>query len=173
MFLQACVIHSVQQGGRCSIPKVSGQHFPPPLGPGHNTSLPPGTRSQHLPPWDQVTTPPSPPPRGAMRRWAVRILLECILVLLMFVCPHGREGASQHALEQWGVDRLCVWMGGGGVDRKWMDKETDGVYLMCGQGAYTPPTIWPLTWSLCILLECILVIDKYYMIKAYTRHDLY
>ena len=46
----------------------------PPLGPGHNTSLPPsGPRSQHLPPWTtalpaplwaQVTTPPPPPSSG-------------------------------------------------------------------------------------------------------------
>ena len=42
----------------------------PLLGPGHNTSPPPP------PSWDQVTTPPPP---GAMRRRAVRILLECIL----------------------------------------------------------------------------------------------
>ena len=60
-------------------------------GPGHNTSLPPpGHRSQHPPPRAQVTTPPSPfwgtghntslPPPGTMRRRAVRILLECILV---------------------------------------------------------------------------------------------
>ena len=52
-------------------------------------SDPSGTRSQHLPPpWDQVTTFSSPSlwdqvttiPPGTMRRWAVRILLECILV---------------------------------------------------------------------------------------------
>ena len=74
------------------------------------TTPPPGTRSQHLPPQDQVTIPPPrdqvitpprdqvttpPPPRtrsqhlppptpspGTMHRWAVRILLECILVYL-------------------------------------------------------------------------------------------
>ena len=42
------------------------------MGPGHNTPLPPnghGTWSQH-----------HPPPHRTMRRWAVRILLECILV---------------------------------------------------------------------------------------------
>ena len=72
---------------------------PPPPRPGHNTSLlPPGTRSQHLPPSplpgtrsqhlpsprDQVTTPPSPPwdqvttpPPGTIHRRVVRILLEC------------------------------------------------------------------------------------------------
>ena len=128
--------------------QVTTPPSPRPGTPGHNTSLPPGTRSQHLPPpkdqvirppslpWDQVTTPPSPrdqvtvpppwdqvkhfpspwtrsqppppprdqvitppssgpghntslpprpghntfPPPGTMRRRAVRILLECILV---------------------------------------------------------------------------------------------
>ena len=75
---------------------------PPPPGPGHNTSLlppdqvttppsphqtrtqhppPPGTRSQHLSP-----PPPGPGhntyPPGTICRWAVRILLECILVFL-------------------------------------------------------------------------------------------
>ena len=70
------------------------QHPPPPHG--H------GTWSQHPPPspwtWDLVTTPPSlpmdmgpghntPPIPRTMRRRAVRILLECILVkLLLCVC---------------------------------------------------------------------------------------
>ena len=35
----------------------------PPLGPGHNISPPPGTRSQHLPPWTTAPTP-TPPPSG-------------------------------------------------------------------------------------------------------------
>ena len=48
MFSQACVTHSVQQGGG------GVQHQ-------RSTTFSPGTRSQHLPaPWDQVTTPPSP-----------------------------------------------------------------------------------------------------------------
>ena len=85
MFSQAFVCPT--QGGRWATSKVNhpsgtrSQHLPPPglrsqhhppslpspLGPGHNTSLPPppGTRSQHLPPpWDQVTTPPSPGTRS-------------------------------------------------------------------------------------------------------------
>ena len=51
MFLQAFVCPTRGGGG-----KVDDQ------GPGHNTSLSPptpGTRSQHLTPPDQVTTPPS------------------------------------------------------------------------------------------------------------------
>ena len=72
-----------------SPPGTRSQHLPP--SPWHqvtNTpSLPPGTRSQHPPPpWDQVTTPPPlTPPPGTMSRWAVRILLECILVSLSFL----------------------------------------------------------------------------------------
>ena len=82
---------------------------PPPLGPGQNVyPPPPGTRSECLsppppgpgqnvypppppPPWDQVRmstpSPPGtrseclPPPPKTTRRRAVRILLECILVL--------------------------------------------------------------------------------------------
>ena len=88
-------------GGRCgpgirsqhlpSPPGTSSQHLPSPPGPGDNTSPPPGTRSQHLPlgqgdntpppTWDQVTTPPPP---GTMHRWAVHILLECILASFIF-----------------------------------------------------------------------------------------
>ena len=57
VFTGVCHFNSGGGGeGRSATSKVSGQHLPPP-----------GTRSQHLPPslpspWDQVTTPPSPPP---------------------------------------------------------------------------------------------------------------
>ena len=50
--------------------------FPSPLGPGYNTSLPPS------PPGPGHNT--SLPPPGTMRRQAVHILLECILVLMHF-----------------------------------------------------------------------------------------
>ena len=74
---------------------------PSPLGPGYNTSLPqdqvttppsPPLDNTSLPPHLYTTPPPPPPPRtrsqplppptspGTMRRRAVRILLECILV---------------------------------------------------------------------------------------------
>ena len=82
-------------------PGTRSQHLPPPPppGPGFNTSFPlwdqvttpppppPGTRSQHLPPlW---TTPPSPP--MAMRRRAVRILLEYILVSTLRVVIYTKS----------------------------------------------------------------------------------
>ena len=75
MFSQACVTSTLGGGGgRGAQHQWSTTSLPPslPPGPGHNTSLPPHTRtrSQHL---------PLPPP-GTMRRRAVRILLECILV---------------------------------------------------------------------------------------------
>ena len=54
------------------------------LGPGHNTSSPPGTRSQHLPPRPGHRHPPPP---GTLRRRVVRILLECILVKHC-ICAH-------------------------------------------------------------------------------------
>ena len=95
------------------LPSPQAQVTAPPPGTGHNTSLPPGHRSQHLPPpwaqghntflsppglgyntsltpWAQVTNTSLPPlgtghntsfPPGTMRRRAVRILLECILVI--------------------------------------------------------------------------------------------
>ena len=74
------------------------------MGPGHNTPPtwdmvttppppPPETWSQHPPPspppptWDNGhNTRPSPPPDRTMCRWAVRILLECILVDLCVRC---------------------------------------------------------------------------------------
>ena len=76
MFSQACVTHSVQLrgGGRWA---TRSQHLPP-LGPGHNTSLPPRTRSQHLPP-PRTRSQHLPPPRDYAQ---VRILLECILLVL-------------------------------------------------------------------------------------------
>ena len=79
-------------------PPGPGQNiYPLPLPPHPQdkvrTSIPPRTRSEHLPPppsWDQVrTSTPSPPgpgqniyplPPETTRRRAVRILLECILV---------------------------------------------------------------------------------------------
>ena len=55
--------------------------LPPPL---DNTSLlPPWTTLPSPWPGSKVTTPPPSPP-GNMRRQAVRILLECILVYLLF-----------------------------------------------------------------------------------------
>ena len=92
MFSQVCVTHSVQRWGggevlqhqrpldNTSLPPTQDQVTTPPTlpppnmvttppspphppGPGHNTPLPPGTRSQHLPPslpLDMVTTPPCP-----------------------------------------------------------------------------------------------------------------
>ena len=86
-------------------PRTRSQHLPPPPPDQVTTPLsPPGdqvTTPPSLPPWDQVTTPPppppprdqittpppprdqvtTPPPPGTMRRRAVRILLECILVI--------------------------------------------------------------------------------------------
>ena len=104
MFSQASVCPT--QGGRWATrDQVTTPPSPPPE-PGHNTSPPPVTRSQHLPPsprdhiathppQDQVTTPPPPPgtghntsPPGTMRRRAVRIVLECILVCFVFVPDH-------------------------------------------------------------------------------------
>ena len=65
MFSQACVTST--PGGRGEVDNTNGQppsSLPPPRGPGHNTSLPPGTRSQHLLSRDQATTPPSPGTRS-------------------------------------------------------------------------------------------------------------
>ena len=63
-------------------PKTRSQHLPPslppPPGSGHNTSLP----SPPPGPGHNNSLPPPPPP-GTMRRRAVRILLECILVCLL------------------------------------------------------------------------------------------
>ena len=65
-------------------PGTRSEHLPPsPLGPGQNIySLPPGTRSEHLPPPPPPGTRSEhlPPPPRTTRRWAVSILLECILV---------------------------------------------------------------------------------------------
>ena len=70
---QVCVTST--PGGRWATPGHRSQHLPPsfpPLGTGHNTSLPPpwaqvttpssplGTGHNTSPPWAQVTTPPSP-----------------------------------------------------------------------------------------------------------------
>ena len=106
---QACVTSTLGGGGGGQ-PGTRSQHLPPwttppylpppplctappsPSPPLDNTSLPPS--GQHLPLWTTPppwTTPPSPPlwttppplPR-IMRRRAVRILLECILVCFHF-----------------------------------------------------------------------------------------
>ena len=65
--------------GQHPLLETKWQHLPLPFPWDQVTTPPPpptpGTRSQH-PPWDQVTTPPP----GTMRRRAVRILPECILV---------------------------------------------------------------------------------------------
>ena len=104
MFSQACVIHSVQlQGGGVVNTKGPGHNIPPPRDqvttpPWDEVTTPPSHRDQVTtppPPWDQVTTPPrtrtqhflprgqvtTPPPPETVGRRAVRILLECILVL--------------------------------------------------------------------------------------------
>ena len=78
MFSQAFVCPTRGWGRRWTAPKVNhlppghgqrSQHLPPPRVKGHNTSPHPGLK---------VTTPPP----GTMHRRAVRILLECILVIL-------------------------------------------------------------------------------------------
>ena len=87
MFSQACVTST--RGRGWATPKVN--HLPPPRG---HVTTPPSLP----PPGDQVTTPPfhlgpghntSLPP-GTMHRWAVCILLECILVTRLCHSVHGR-----------------------------------------------------------------------------------
>ena len=90
MFSQVSVCSTPGGGGRWATPKV--YHLLP--SPWNQVTTPP--------PWDQVTTPPYLP--GTLRRRAVHILLECILV----------SQASAH--------RRCIWGGGGcirGVASKW------------------------------------------------------
>ena len=80
-------------------PRTRSEHLPPlPPGPGQNIypPPPPETRSEHLPP--PIYPPPPPPPETrsehlpppplpteTTRRRAVRILLECILVVNTFI----------------------------------------------------------------------------------------
>ena len=90
-FSQACVKNSVHRGGRVSASVHAGIHSSPgPPGP--------GTPPRADPPWSRHPPsrhPPGPAPLGSrlqhtVNERPVRILLECILVLLlfhnMFVC---------------------------------------------------------------------------------------
>ena len=118
------VCHSVTKrgGGRCSdlvrggkvdvltwssTPPLGPGHLPPPLGPGH---LPPPPGPGHLP----------PPPPETTRRRAVRILLECILVL--FILP-----ASDVDLKS----KLPMRVGGG-LNSNLMSKLTMNIFIFRG-----------------------------------------
>ena len=99
MFLQVFVILSPNGGGGRwatlmfnHLPppqdETRSEHLPPPprMGPGLNIYAPPpqdGTRSEHLPhpPKNGTRSEHLPPPTRTMHRRAVRILLECILVI--------------------------------------------------------------------------------------------
>ena len=81
-----------------------GHNTPSPLGPGHNTHPPrirPGYNTLLLPPPRVRPGYNTPPPPGTMRRRAVRILLECILVGLFYRSINVVSKVPANDLSKW------------------------------------------------------------------------
>ena len=95
IFLHLSVIHSVHRGGRGSASVHAG--IPPP--PQADTPIPDQTPPGTIPPLGQ--TPPRADTLGSRLQHTVyerpvRILLECILVLVYFIIVSSTGGMSKH-----------------------------------------------------------------------------